>query len=80
MLIIYAGTNGYLDPFDVSDVLGATRRSCSGSSRRSAPAILNSLARQEGDERRAEGRDRLDAEGVRPAVRRRPQSGLTELT
>ena len=74
VLLIYAGTNGYLDQVPVSDV-GAYETELYRYFELRHAGMLEAHRREEADRRRAEGADQRGAEGVRPAVRGE-ESGL----
>ena len=74
VLLIYAGTNGYLDQVPVSDV-GAYETELYRTFELRHAGILKGHRREEADRRRAEGADQRGAQGVQPAVRGE-ESGL----
>ena len=74
VLLIYAGTNGYLDQVPVSDV-GAYETELYRTFELRHIGILKGDRREEADRRRAEGADQRGPQGVQPAVRGE-ESGL----
>ena len=75
VVIIYAGTNGYLDAVRGRAACATTRRSCTSSSTRAAPQLLSRHRREEADRRRR-SRPTLNAGARRSSARQfaaRPQ-------